>query len=193
MSCDATRAACELASWFRRGDLPAGYLESAPLLPATPPEAGPARLNFHGQDYTLGGSTFSLGHHFACDLVFDRDRYPQVSSRHCEIVFDRRHYVLRDSGRHGTAVNDRPVHQQVSLHPGDWISLGPPAGPNGSAAPDDGSVWVGAPPPEHAGMPPPPPPTASALPPPTTLPPSTLPAPPPPPRPDPAEDPSSDG
>lgn len=125
----AARAACELACWFRRGDLPAGYLESAPLLPATPPEAGPARLHFHGQDYPLNRSAFSLGCHFACDLVFDRDRYPQVSSRHCEIVFDRRHYVLRDSGQHGTAVNDRPVHQQVALHPGDWISLAPPAGP----------------------------------------------------------------
>lgn len=125
----AARAACELAGWFRRGDLPAGYLETAPLLPATPPEAGPARLHFHGQDYPLGKSAFSLGHHFACDLVFDRDRYPQVSSRHCEIVFDRRHYVLRDLGAYGTAVNNRPVSQQVPLHAGDWIALGPPAGP----------------------------------------------------------------
>lgn len=124
----AARAACELAGWFYRGDLPMGYLESSPLLPATTPEAGPARLHFHGQDYTIG-KTFSLGHHFACDLVFDRDRYPQVSSRHCEIVFDHRHYVLRNAGQYGTAVNDRPVSHQVSLHAGDWICLAPPSGP----------------------------------------------------------------
>ena len=51
--------------------------------------------------------------------------YPSVSGRHCEIVFDRRVYTLRDRSRHGTLVNDRPVNQQVVLRSGDWIQLGP--------------------------------------------------------------------
>jgi predicted component of type VI protein secretion system len=47
-----------------------------------------------------------------------------VSARHCEIVLDRRLYVVCDHSRYGTFVNDHLISQQV-LHSGDWIRLGP--------------------------------------------------------------------
>jgi hypothetical protein len=118
-------AACLLAGLWQRGDLTPGHLEAAPLLPPQPPDSGPARLHFRGQDFILPGDSFILGHHLGCDLVLDSDRYPVVSSRHCEILYDRRAYLLRDRSHYGTWVNDYPVNQQVSLHPGDWICLGP--------------------------------------------------------------------
>jgi hypothetical protein len=121
------RAACALAGLWRRGELAAGHLEIAPLLPPQPVGSGPARLHFRGQDFVLPGDSFILGHHPGCDLVLDSDRYPAVSSRHCEILYDRRAYLLRDRSHHGTWVNEYPVNQQVNLRPGDWISLGPAA------------------------------------------------------------------
>jgi hypothetical protein len=121
----AARAAHELACRFDRGDLPGGHLLAAPLPPPQPPDVGPPRLLFRGQEYRLRGPLFTLGRQPGCDLVFDSDRYPMVSARHCEIVFDRRSYLVRDRSRNGTLVNDRPVMQQMPLHPGDWIRLGP--------------------------------------------------------------------
>lgn len=121
----AARAAQALAGRWVRGELLPGHLDRAPLLPPPPPDAGPPRLAFRGREFLLGGPAFTLGRHPACDLVFDSDLYPGVSGRHCEIVFDRRAYTLRDRSRNGTLVNDRPVVQQLALHPGDWIRLGP--------------------------------------------------------------------
>jgi hypothetical protein len=89
-------------------------------------EAGPARLEFRGQEHILSGPTFTLGRDPArCNLVFESELYPTVSGRHCEIVFDSQRYTLRDLSRHGTLVNDQPVSQPVTLRPGDWIRLGP--------------------------------------------------------------------
>jgi pSer/pThr/pTyr-binding forkhead associated (FHA) protein len=68
---------------------------------------------------------FTLGRQPGCDLVFDGSLHPEVAPRHCEIVFDHQTYLLRDRSRAGTFVNERPVQQQVRLHPGDWIRLGP--------------------------------------------------------------------
>jgi hypothetical protein len=119
------RAAHELAVRQQRGDLPRGPLDAAALAPSATALAGPARLHFRNRDYPLSGATFTLGRDPSCDLVFDSEQYPTVSGRHCEIVFDRRVYVLRDRSRHGTLVNDFPVDQQVTLHSGDWIRLGP--------------------------------------------------------------------
>ena len=48
-----------------------------------------------------------------------------MSARHCEIVLDHHSYVLLDRSRHGTLVNERRVEQQVALHDGDAIRLGP--------------------------------------------------------------------
>jgi hypothetical protein len=119
------RAAWTLAGLWRRGELAPGHLEIAPLLPPQPVDSGPPRLHFRGQDFIIPGESFILGHHPGCDLVLDSDRYPAVSSRHCEILYERRAYLLRDRSPHGTWVNERPVNQQVHLRPGDWISLGP--------------------------------------------------------------------
>jgi hypothetical protein len=119
------RAACLLAARWQSGDLPPGPLEVTPLLPPQPVDSGPARLHFRGQDFVLPADSFVLGHHLGCDLVLDSDRYPVVSSRHCEIFYDRRAYLLRDRSHYGTWVNEYPVQQQVSLRPGDWICLGP--------------------------------------------------------------------
>ncbi|HZT80771.1 MAG TPA: FHA domain-containing protein [Gemmataceae bacterium] len=121
----AARAAHGLAARWAQGELPAGPQGAAPLLPAQSADAGPPRLHFRGQDYPIRGAAFTLGRHAGCDLVFDSEQYPAVSARHCEIVFDRGAYVLLDRSRNGTLVNERPVVQQIALHPGDWVRLGP--------------------------------------------------------------------
>jgi pSer/pThr/pTyr-binding forkhead associated (FHA) protein len=82
-------------------------------------------LHFRGQDHLLDSPCFTLGRLPDCDLVFDSAEYPTVSARHCEIVYDRLAFFLRDWSRNGTLVNDRPVVRQVALRPGDWIRLGP--------------------------------------------------------------------
>jgi hypothetical protein len=121
----AARAACDLAARWQRGELARGPVEVAPLPPPLPAEAGPARVQFRNQDYPLRGRPFLLGRHADCDLVFDSEQYPTVSGRHCEIVYERRIFLLRDRSRHGTLVNDRPVIQELVLQAGDWIRLGP--------------------------------------------------------------------
>jgi predicted component of type VI protein secretion system len=57
--------------------------------------------------------------------VFESELYPYVSAKHCEILFDRRSYVLYDRSRYGTLLNDRPIEKQAVLHSGDWVRLGP--------------------------------------------------------------------
>jgi FHA domain len=121
----AARAACDLAGRWQRGELTRGPVEVAPLPPPLPVDAGPARLQYRNQDYPHRGRPFLMGRHAECDLVFDSDQYPTVSARHCEIVYERRTYVLRDRSRHGTLVNERPVIQEMVLQAGDWIRLGP--------------------------------------------------------------------
>jgi len=118
----------ELAVRVHRGDFPPGHIDAVALpdgSAGTTPDNGPARLSFRGQDHLLASSSFTLGRDPSCDLVFESELYPHVSGRHCEIVFDRRAYVLLDRSRHGTLLNDRPVQQQAALHSGDWIRLGP--------------------------------------------------------------------
>jgi len=119
------RAACDLAARWQRGELPRGAVMVAPLPSPLPVEAGPARVQFRNQDYPIRGKAFLLGRHSDCDLVFDSEQYPTVSGRHCEIVYERRTYLLRDRSRHGTLVNERPVIQELVLQAGDWIRLGP--------------------------------------------------------------------
>jgi hypothetical protein len=116
----AARAAFELAARSPRGGL-----ASAPLPAPLPVESGPARVQFRNQDYALRGPSFLMGRHADCDLVLDSELYPTVSGRHCEIVYERRTYVLRDRSRNGTLVNERPVIHEIILQAGDWIRLGP--------------------------------------------------------------------
>jgi hypothetical protein len=120
------RAARELARRVQQGELSAGHYEEL-TLPVSPgsDDSGPARLHFRGSDHLLSRTVFTLGRDPACDLVFESDLYPNVSARHCEIVLDRRVYLLRDKSRHGTFINDCRVSQQTSLQAGDWIRLAP--------------------------------------------------------------------
>ncbi len=120
--------AFELAARTHRGEFPRGHHDAVALGGASATgqsDTGPPRLSFRGRDHLLKGTSFTLGRDPGCDLVFESELYPHVSARHCEIVFDRRSYVLYDRSRHGTLVNDRPVEQQAALHSGDWIRLGP--------------------------------------------------------------------
>ena len=73
----------------------------------------------------LGRGLFSLGRQHGCDLVFDGAAGQSVSPRHCEIIYERRQYVLCDRSREGTLVNDRLIADPEVLRPGDWIRLGP--------------------------------------------------------------------
>jgi hypothetical protein len=120
------RAAYDLAVCVRRGDLPRGRIDAAPLPSAVPGgDGGPPRLLFRGLEHALNKAVYTLGRDPACDLVFETELYPSVSARHCEIALDRGAYLLRDRSRHGTLLNDRQVHQQAALRSGDWIRLGP--------------------------------------------------------------------
>jgi len=120
------RAAYDLAGSVRRGDLPRGRIDAAPLPSAAPVgDGGPPRVQFRGQDHALNKAVYTLGRDPACDLVFETELYPSVSARHCEIALDRGAYLLRDRSRHGTLLNDRQVQQQAALRSGDWIRLGP--------------------------------------------------------------------
>jgi hypothetical protein len=141
------RGAHELAVYVQLHQLPPGFQEAFPLPPSEKRgtdldqanhgsatevdltgvafnDEGPARLQFGHEDHILSGPVFTLGRDPACDLVFETALFPSVSARHCEIIFDRDVFILRDRSRHGTFVNDRPVRQQI-LQPGDWIQLGP--------------------------------------------------------------------
>ena len=119
------RAAHDFAMRVLRGDLPAGHREEIPLRAPPAPDRGAARLHFRGQDHPLRGPSFTLGRDPACDLILESELYPTVSGRHCEIVRERRGFVLHDRSRHGTLVNDSPVARPTPLHSGDWIRLGP--------------------------------------------------------------------
>jgi hypothetical protein len=122
----AARGAHLVAAHFQRGDLGQRHLECAAPLPLPqPPEVGPPRLQFQGQEYFLAERSVTLGRQPGCNLVFDRPRFPNVSARHCEILYDPEAYQLRDCSREGTWVNDQPVTGPVALRPGDWIRLGP--------------------------------------------------------------------
>jgi hypothetical protein len=120
------RAAHQLAERMLHGELAREHLANAvPLAPSPVADSGPARLQFRDQHYPLHGTSFTLGRQASCDLVFDSAYYPMVSGRHCDIVFERRTYFVRDRSRNGTWLNDRPVTQPTQLNPGDWIRLGP--------------------------------------------------------------------
>jgi hypothetical protein len=119
-------AAYDVATRVHSGHLSRGHLEAVTLPGGAPaPDAGPPRLQFRGEERVLSKTSFVLGRDPACDMVFESELYPHVSARHCEIVFDRRHYLLYDRSRHGTMLNDLPVDKQAALHSGDRIQLGP--------------------------------------------------------------------
>jgi hypothetical protein len=118
------RAAHALAEALR-GEPNQGHLASvAPLPLAESVEAGPARLHFQGRDYLLHGGPFTLGWQATCSLPLDAREHPQVAERHCDIVFDRRTFLVFNRCNHGTLVNDTSVVGSIVLHAGDRIRLG---------------------------------------------------------------------
>jgi hypothetical protein len=120
------RAAHTLAEALRVADPAGRHLEAlAPLPLAEPVESGPARLHFGGRDHLLHAATFTVGSQAGCNLVLDAQEHPQVADRHCDIVFDRRTFLLFNRSRQGTFVNDAPVSGSVVLRAGDRIRLGP--------------------------------------------------------------------
>jgi predicted component of type VI protein secretion system len=66
-----------------------------------------------------------VGRQPGCDLVFEGEAGKRVSPRHCEISYERRHYVLCNRSREGTLLNDQLVVEPMALRAGDWIRLGP--------------------------------------------------------------------
>ena len=119
------RAAHALAAALRESAPGCRHLTSlAPLPLAEAVEAGPARLHFAGRDYLLHGATFTLGAQADCNLLLDAHEHPQVADRHCDIVFDRRTFLVFNRCNHGTLVNDTSVSGSVILHAGDRIRLG---------------------------------------------------------------------
>jgi hypothetical protein len=119
------RAAHGLAEPLRQGDRGRGHLTSlAPLPLAEPVEAGPARLHFQGRDYLLHSATFTLGSHADCSLHLDAQEYPEVDHHHCDVVFDRRTFLVFNRSKRGTLVNDAPVTTSIVLRAGDRIRLG---------------------------------------------------------------------
>lgn len=119
------RAAHALAELFTRGALPLGHLETiVPLAPPAPVDMGPPRLHHRGRDYFLREGSFTVGSQFGCQLWFDKSEYPDVASKHCEIVFEQRAFTLYNRSREATLVNDRAVQGSVVLHSGDQIRLG---------------------------------------------------------------------
>lgn len=120
------RAAFDLARRQHRGELPRGHLDAVPLPGSDAAgDLGTARLHYRGEDHPLSGPLFTLGRDPSCNLIFETELYPTVSTRHCEIVLTRGGYLLRDRSRHGTLVNDCLLTQPTVLHSGDWIRLGP--------------------------------------------------------------------
>lgn len=102
-----------------------GHCEDEATLPLPMPvDAGPARLHFQGQNFPLGTGHFVLGTQQGCQLWFDSQQHADVAGRHCDIVYEKRAFVLTNRSREGTYVNDAHVHHSTALHPGDWIRLG---------------------------------------------------------------------
>ncbi len=119
------QAVLDLTRDWQAGTLRPGHLDAAPVLEAQSPAIGPARLNYRGCDHPFRSAVFLLGRDArCCDLVFETAEYPSISGQHCKIVSERGGFVLYDLSRHGTLVNDHPVHEQKALEPGDWIRLG---------------------------------------------------------------------
>jgi hypothetical protein len=115
-----------LSERFRDGELPHRHLEtSAPLLDPPSADFGPPRLHYRGHDYLLRDKSFVVGSMFGCQLWFDKNEHPEVSGKHCEIVYDRRAFTLLTRGSEPTLVNEHAVTGSTILHAGDHIRLGP--------------------------------------------------------------------
>ena len=63
-----------------------------------------------------------IGRHPECDIRID---LPKISRRHCCVALAYERVMIRDLGsRNGLRVNGRVV-EEIQLHPGDEIAIGP--------------------------------------------------------------------
>jgi len=74
-----------------------------------------------GDPIPLVRSQLTLGRRESCDICL---RFPNVSGRHCELIFHDGYWYVRDLGStNGVKVNGQRVQQKV-LRPGDEVSIG---------------------------------------------------------------------
>src|SRR5262245_43122110 len=86
---------------------------SARLVPLTP-GAAPA--------VSIQRPVLLIGRHPECDIRID---LPKISRRHCCVALAYERIMIRDLGsRNGVRVNGRLI-DEVQLHPGDEIAIGP--------------------------------------------------------------------
>ena len=117
------RAGQSMVADFQHAGSQHVHLEEIALPSAQSVGTGPARIQFHGQDYYVNGALFRIGRHPDCDLSLMHDI--NVADRHCEIIHERRCYMIVDSSERGTLVNGVSIAGKAILRAGDWIRLGP--------------------------------------------------------------------
>ncbi len=86
-------------------------------------------VQVHGELVPTGGGdniplireVMSIGRRDSCDIPL---RFPDISSKHAELVFRDGYWYIRDlHSTNGIKVNDMRVEQKI-LHPGDKVSIG---------------------------------------------------------------------
>ncbi len=118
------RGAHLIVGMFAEGAIETHLDAGIPLPFPHAPEFGPARLHFQGQDFFLSDPHIAVGSQVGCHIHFEPQHHPHVDARHCELHFDRQHYVLFNRSPVGTLVNDSRADAPVILQAGDLIRLG---------------------------------------------------------------------
>jgi len=73
-----------------------------------------------GDSIPLARSQMTIGRRESCDICL---RFPNISGRHCELIFHDGYWYVRDLGStNGVKVNGQRVQQKV-LRPGDEIAI----------------------------------------------------------------------
>src|SRR5258708_35693346 len=77
----------------------------------------------HGKPIPITLSQFVVGRDPQCHL---RPASPMISKRHCAVIQRDGKAYIRDFGStNGTFVNDQPVKDEIELHNGDQLKIGP--------------------------------------------------------------------
>lgn len=114
---------------FQPGNMPPVVMLPEPRLSDTPSTEAPKvrakawLVSDSGHTYQLNLDSTTIGRSMVNDIAIAEDR--SVSRQHARIVERNGHFLLYDLGAAaGTWVNERRVHQPVSLEPDDVIRLG---------------------------------------------------------------------
>lgn len=77
------------------------------------------------RDFEFDKPIIRLGRSSDCDVAFDANRYPKVSSLHAELVIKQNQvWLCHRSKSNSTVVNDQPVTKPLALQPGTRFRLG---------------------------------------------------------------------